>query len=136
MITVELDAFVGMSTTTKYLPPGCTAMHETSRSLVSSFFISFSFSKSYTRTNFFVEMKKMDLDGWKAVETGSPCNLNGIFWLPFLDSWCIIIARDSRTEQVKKNTRINNICHTERSTDQILLKNADYRVMTKFQSEI
>lgn len=44
----------------------------------------------------------MERVGWKTEETGRPCNLNGILWLCFLETWCIKIALDSRTKQVKK----------------------------------
>nr|DAD22658.1 TPA_asm: hypothetical protein HUJ06_024121 [Nelumbo nucifera] len=37
-------------------------------------------------------MKKIERDGWKADETGRPCNLKGIFWVSFFESWWIRIA--------------------------------------------
>lgn len=85
------------------IPAGWTAIEDTSRSPVSSFLMSFCFNKSYTRTFFFVEMKKIERVGWKIDETGRPCNLNGILWVIFLESWWISIALDSRNSQVKKS---------------------------------
>lgn len=80
----------------KKIPAGWTAIDETSRSWVSSFFISFCFNKSYTRTFFFVATKKIERVGWKTDDTGRPWSLKGSRWVSLLESWCMRIALDSR----------------------------------------
>jgi hypothetical protein len=84
------------------IPPGWTAIDEASLRPVSSFFMSFLFNKSYTRTVFFVQIKKMERDGWKVDLTASPRKLNGSFCESFLDNWCIRTDLDSRKEYVKE----------------------------------
>lgn len=85
-------------------PAGWIAMEETSRSPVASFLMSFCFKRSYTRTFFFVAMKKTERVGWKTEVTGRPCNLNGSLWVSFFESWCIKTALDSRKIMSRKIT--------------------------------
>lgn len=77
-------------------------MDEASLRPVSSFFMSLDFNKSYTRTLFCVQIKKMERDGWKVDLTAIPRNLNGSFCVAFLDNWCIRTDLDSRKEYVKE----------------------------------